>query len=189
MGKKQFARDPLLYIHQPSIGTPEAPMQSDYRSPRTMQTNAPLKANTAPTTVAESNTNKQDPIKKVPKQPIRKTAFEKQFNKTKQEDNTAEATQDDESILTDAAMLTEDATNITEPVKFKDRSLKDKISYFADAPEFAPKMRCEVKTEARTYRGYIVDRQEDIVYMRTGKRTSNTKIPVEKIIDIRMLGF
>ena len=186
MGKKQFARDPLLYIHQPSIGTPEAPMQSDYRSP---STNTTISDNANPTTVAEITTNKQEPIKKVPKQPIRKKAFEKQFNKTKQEDNTAEATQDDESILTDAATSTEDAANITEPVKFKDRSLKDKISYFADAPEFAPKMRCEVKTEARTYRGYIVDRQEDIVYMRTGKRTSNTKIPVEKIIDIRMLGF
>ncbi|MBP1947218.1 CotO family spore coat protein [Virgibacillus litoralis] len=34
MGEKKFAKSPLLYIHQPSIGTPKAPMQHQYTTPK-----------------------------------------------------------------------------------------------------------------------------------------------------------
>lgn len=194
MGKKQFARDPLLYIHQPSISTPEAPMQSDYQTQRSLQANTTAYTNTntitsTTTPKAVKSIEEQMPAKKTQKQPIRKTAFEKQFNKTRQEDtNTAENQKEADTADNQAKTTSsEDTSDKNEPVKFKDRSIEEKIAYFADAPEFAPKMRCEVKTDARTYRGYIADRQEETVYMRTGKRTTN--IPMTKITDIRMLGF
>ena len=164
MGKKRFAKDPLLYIHQPSIGTPKAPMQSNYTA-----SGKPKHA-----TVNETTQGTQSL-----KQPIRKTAFEKQFNKPKEE-NKKQVTMDEEPGDT------ESKTN-DDSVKFKDRTLEGKVAYFTDAPELAPKMRCEVKTEDRTYRGYIVNRQEDDVYMHSGKRS--LKIPMTKIKNIRMLGF
>jgi hypothetical protein len=186
MGKKQFAKDPLLYIHQPSISTPEAPMQSDYRSPsNNTQQNTTSRTNPETITPLNARSNKQVPTQKAQKQPVRKTAFEKQFSKTREEDTGKQVEQDD----TDASSASEDTSDTNETVKFNDRSVKEKVAYFVDAPDFAPKMRCEIKTDARTYRGYIVDQQENIVYLRTGKRTTNTKVPLEEIINIRMLGF
>lgn len=189
MGKNDFARDPLLYIHQPSISTPEAPMQSDYQTPQSNTTTTNTITSITAPKVDRNIDEEQMATKKIQKQPIRKTAFEKQFNKTKQEDMDAAKNEEDEDIADNQPKTTspEDTSEGNEPIKFKDRSIEEKIAYFADAPEFAPKMRCEVKTEERTYRGYIVDRQEDTVSMRTGKRTTN--ISATKIIDIRMLGF
>src|SRR5690625_331529 len=34
MGKRKFAKDPLLYIQQPTAGTSKAPMQDHYRTPK-----------------------------------------------------------------------------------------------------------------------------------------------------------
>src|SRR5690625_7827596 len=34
MGRRKFAKDPLLYIQQPTEGTAKAPMQDHYRTPK-----------------------------------------------------------------------------------------------------------------------------------------------------------
>ncbi|HLQ70739.1 MAG TPA: CotO family spore coat protein, partial [Bacillota bacterium] len=73
--------------------------------------------------------------------------------------------------------------------KFRDMTIKEKVYYFSDAPALSPKLRCEVQTINRSYRGKIVDFVDNEVYIRVGRRRSTTNIPFDEIRDIRLLGF
>lgn len=73
--------------------------------------------------------------------------------------------------------------------KFNDRTLEEKINYFAEAPEYAPKRKCEIKTEKKTYRGIITERDDEHVYIRVGNRARAMKIMIHEIKNIRLLGF
>ncbi|SDQ89157.1 Spore coat protein CotO [Virgibacillus subterraneus] len=159
MGEKKFAKSPLLYIHQPSIGTPKAPMQHQYTTPK----NAP-----AEQVVAQET-------KSVQKRPLRRDHFNKKSD-GEAEDTNEEADESDES-------------SDQERKKFKDMTLNERVDYFVNPPKHVPAMKCEVKTEERNYRGTIVDFLEDNVIMRLGRRTSTTEIPFDSINDIRLIGF
>lgn len=173
MGKKRFAKDPLLYIHQPSAQTPKAPMQHNYTSPQRRR-NKEVEDRTA-----------TPPTQNVQKKHLSRTFFKEEALysdelESETETNESEEDKDDEEI-------TDEDKN--ETPKFKDMTLKEKVDYFVDAPEYAPKLRCEVKTEKRTYRGLITDSIDDDVFIRVGKRSSSTAVPMEEIISIRLLGF
>lgn len=159
MGEKKFAKNPLLYIHQPSIGTPKAPMQHQYTTPK----KAP----------AEQVVTKE--TKSVQTRPVKRDNFSKKSGSG--EDDTNEAA--DES----------DESSDQERKKFKDMTLNERIEYFINSPKHVPVMKCEVKTEERNYRGIIVDFKEENIIMRVGRRTSTTGIPFEKVDDIRLIGF
>lgn len=159
MGEKKFAKNPLLYIHQPSIGTPKAPMQHHYTTPK----KAP----------AEQAVTKE--TKNVQTRPVKRDNFSKKS--VSEEDDTNEAA--DES----------DESSDQERKKFKDMTLNERIEYFVNSPKHVPVMKCEVKTEERNYRGIIVDFKEENIIMRVGRRTSTTGIPFEKVDDIRLIGF
>src|SRR5699024_11630472 len=49
--------------------------------------------------------------------------------------------------------------------KFKDMTLLEKVKYFADEPNHIPRIKCEIKTEDKSYRGYIMDIEEYTVYL------------------------
>src|SRR5699024_11650770 len=73
--------------------------------------------------------------------------------------------------------------------KFKDMTIEEKVEYFVSQPRHVPKLRCQIETNERKYRGIIIDFQEDHVFIRVGKRSSSTKISLDQITNIRMLGF
>ncbi|MBY7143124.1 hypothetical protein KFZ56_08645 [Virgibacillus sp. NKC19-3] len=174
MRKKKFAKDPLLYIHQPSTKTPKAPMQHNYTSPQRKR-NKEVEASTA------------DPqTQYVPKKSLNRSFYKEEalyFDEMESEveTNESEENEDDE----DKEPIDEEKTE----KRFKDMTLDEKVAYFVDAPEYAPKLRCEVKTEKRSYRGVITDSNDDEVFIRVGKRSSSTAVPMEEIISIRLLGF
>ncbi|MBU5267484.1 CotO family spore coat protein [Virgibacillus proomii] len=72
---------------------------------------------------------------------------------------------------------------------FKDMSIEEKIEYFLNAPNFAPRLKCEVKTSQRTYRGVITGSEGNDVFIRTGNRSTSTRISLEDIKHIKLLGF
>lgn len=72
---------------------------------------------------------------------------------------------------------------------FKEMTIEERVDYFIDSPSYAPKVRSEVVTENRKYRGVIKAREEDHVIIAIGSRTSPKRIPIEEIIDIRIIGF
>ncbi len=162
MGEKKFAKSPLLYIHQPSIGTPKAPMQHQYTTPK--------KAPAEQTVTQET--------KSVQTRPIRRDNFSKKSD-SQAEDPSEETDESDEN----------DESSDQERKKFKDMTLHERVDYFVNPPKHVPAMKCEVKTEERNYRGTIVDFKEENVIMRVGRRNSTTAIPFDSINDIRLIGF
>ncbi|WP_188455657.1 CotO family spore coat protein [Virgibacillus oceani] len=71
--------------------------------------------------------------------------------------------------------------------RFKEMTIAEKIDYFINMPSSLPKMKCEVKTDERSYRGIIIEKKEEDIFMLSGRR--RVKIAVEEIEAIRLLGF
>lgn len=179
MGKKRFAKDPLLYIHQPTIRTPEAPMQSNYITSReTKEKSGPIQANT--------------PAEPTQKKPLKRNSFHQKLAQTTEQSkpprkvDTVKWEQKSKVIENDEE---KQETMDKDTIKFIDMTVEQKVAYFSEAPSYAPKMRCEIKTEGRSYRGVITEAKDGEVFIRVGKRSTSTKIRLADIIDIRMLGF
>ncbi len=167
MGEKNNAKSPLLYIHQPTVRTPEAPMQSRYMTPKKKK-----KAK-----------SKEDG--NAVKRPVGRDYFVE-----KSADNQQDAASEAEPVETDEKAV-EDKSEETngERKQFKDMTIRERIDYFLNTPEHVPAMRCVISTDERRYRGIIADFQDETVYLRRGKRTAPAKIAFDYIQDIRMIGF
>ncbi|HLR74350.1 MAG TPA: CotO family spore coat protein [Virgibacillus sp.] len=161
MGERQFAKEPLLYIEQPTIQKPEAPMQQSFMTPKR---------------VTETTNRKQS---KSHSRPRRRAQYyiDQLYNSVADELDGEEQVDEKNS------------REQSRQKKFNELSLQGKIEYFADTPNYAPKIKCELITAERKYRGIITDFKDDFVFIRVGRRTTNTKVPFTDIQDIRMLGF
>lgn len=175
MRKRKSHKDPLLYIHQSNNKTPEAYMQQGYTTPkRYSETGIEGSYHTS-----ESNNNKKS-------RSIRKSSYFKSpyMNEENKEEYVTSKTNDAETEHEPDGL-----TQRPRDKKFKEMNIEEKIYYFSHAPDLAPKLRCEVKTYDRSFRGKIVDFANNEVYMRIGRRKSSEKIPFDEIRDIRLLGF
>lgn len=166
MGDNKSAKSPLLYIHQPYVRTPGASMQSHYMTPK------------------KQRDDKKKEHNKVIKRPVNRNHFTKQV----ESEDTEEAEEAGEQIES-SEDSPEHKDSGQERKKFREMTVEERIDYFLNPPKHAPVMRCEVKTEERKYRGTIVDSQDEKVYMRVGRRTTPTTIPIDSINEIRMIGF
>lgn len=185
MGQKKYAKSPLLYIHQPTVRTPEAPMQHNYRTPK-RSANDGLGAGEVPSGdggAGAPGSSSAVPKKRAPaRRPLQRENFSKPVEKEKSEDTTEDNERDKPSD-------THGNTDEDERKKFKDLTLRERVEYFLNTPEHVPTMRCEVRTEERKYRGKVVDFQEEQVFMRIGRRKSAIKIPFDEIFEIGLIGF
>lgn len=169
MGKKKFAKDPLLYIQQPTAQTPKAPMQHNYTSPQRRRNKEVEASATTPQTQS------------VPRKSLNRSFYKEEAlysDEMESEAETETETNESKEDKDDEETVDEDKNE----KKFKDMTLGEKVAYFVDAPEYAPKLRCEIKTEKRTYRGIITDSEGDDVFIRVGKRASSTAVPMKEII-------
>ncbi|WP_197046585.1 CotO family spore coat protein [Oceanobacillus salinisoli] len=71
--------------------------------------------------------------------------------------------------------------------QFKDMTIKERIEHFANTSQYAPKVRCEVKTDKKSFKGIISSFKDNKVEMQIGKRVF--QIPFDEIKDVRLLGF
>jgi hypothetical protein len=176
MGKRKFARDPLLYIQQPVIKTPEAQMQDQYMTPS-----------------KNKETESLPPPPQQQKTPVkRKTSYFKR----ELERGTPPASPPPENIEPAEAEEKEEKTEVDvqgdypeKTKKFKDMSLEEKVNYLLYSPTHIPKMKCELRTEEKTYRGIITDFQENNVFIRVGAKSSSRQVPFDQITGIKMLGL
>lgn len=154
--QKKYAKSPLLYIHQPGISHPKAPMQSNYATPKNKKPAEPQK-------------------QKVTTRPLKRDDFFTKAPIESEENESAEADLESSDNVEEQETSTSDK-------KFNDMTIQDKIDYFLSRPKHIPRMKCEVKTEERSFRGTIQDMEEDNILMRVGRRTSTTKIAIESKI-------
>ncbi|WP_010529953.1 CotO family spore coat protein [Lentibacillus jeotgali] len=173
MGDKKSAKSPLLYIHQPYVRTPEASMQSHYMTPKKQRDDKKKERNKAIKRPVNRNHFKK-PIE------TEETEEAEKAEGSEETEEQLESTEEDNSDLKDGGK---------ERKKFSEMTVEERIEYFLNPPKYAPVMRCEVKTKERRYRGAIIDFQDKKVYMRVGRRTTPTTIPIDEIDEIRMIGF
>lgn len=170
MENERFAVNPLLYIQQPTIVTPKAPMQHHYYTPKQTE---------------------QKPVKDERKVMIRQTRPLRRTNFFDAEESPESAN------MLDKSETQQETENLPIPatkepsstIKFKEMTLPEKIKYFSVQPDHAPNIRYEVKTADKRIQGVIIGAKEDSILMKVGRRTSNSEIQVSDIVNIRMLGF
>ena len=171
--QKKFAKSPLLYIHQPGVSDPKAPMQSNYATPKKEKQ-------------VESTTPK---VQSSSPRPLKRDNYFKKALEAKPEASPEKAKV--EPKTEDTAEKAKVTTELPDKPakKFNEMTVTEKVDYFLSKPDHIPSMKCEVKTEERAYRGIITNVEKDHVLMRVGRRTSTTEIAIESIIEIRLIGF
>ncbi|WP_226037633.1 CotO family spore coat protein [Aquibacillus saliphilus] len=160
MGKrKKRVQRPMLYIAQPELGDPLASMQSDYRTPKKKKVKKQNKQISGHTRTVSS----------------RKRAVSRESN--------VEYPSDDEVSQNRG----EDLGNRMERKRFSDMSIEEKVTYYAGMPFHVPKMKCEVVTLNKNYRGIIEDFHDGIVFMKTARK--EVEINIDEINDIQLVSL
>jgi|SRR5690625_2874149 len=163
MTKRKYAKDPMLYIQQPDNKQPRASMQHSYRTRKV-------------TTSIEGGGYSRS-----------RSFFDEEREARQNEENLELA--EEEEVFEEEEESTVQLKEEDNRKKFNDRTLEEKINYFANSPEYAPKKKCEIKTENKIYRGIITERDEEHVYIRVGNRARAVKITINEIKNIKLLGF
>ena len=76
-----------------------------------------------------------------------------------------------------------------ESKQFADMTLEEKVMYFIQRSNKTPAIKCEIKTENKKYRGFVVDFKDNVVFMKIENRANIREILFPEITSIRMLGF
>lgn len=77
--------------------------------------------------------------------------------------------------------------NESEEKSFYDMTVREQLTYLTSRPDFAPKLRCEVKADGQLYRGIMMDAEENVARMRTGRRT--VELAMDQIERIRLVSL
>src|SRR5690625_1785968 len=152
---KRYAENPLLYIHQPDVGTPNASMQSRYQTSKNK-------------TVSQSND--RDVNNKIPKGRVQRRYGGKLIPDQTEVENPS--INNDTPINSTETIQYEQSS----PKKFKEMDLAEKVKYLADEPNHATKIKHKNKTLDKTYRSVIEDFDGVTVFIRDGKRVEPRKI-------------
>ncbi|WP_190279426.1 CotO family spore coat protein [Ornithinibacillus gellani] len=166
-----YAREPMLYIHQPTLKVPEAKMQQHYRSYGRGNETLAVEDKT---TVQESVEREKRPVRRSPKKNVLSIPQDRIKDKV------------DKDISENEGMTQKEKQSRP---KFKDMKLLEKIAYLAEKPTHVPKMKCELKTAERNYRGIIMELKDEVVHMQVVRKPGITAIPITSVTDVRMLGF
>lgn len=161
MKKEQLAKGPLLYIEQPTLKSPPASMQSNYRS-------APNKEEVQTDDAREVDRNMS----------------EKQWNRRYiiEEDEYLQRKEEEKEVNTND--IEEDEGD---EVGFKDMTIEEKVNYLVHTPDYIPKVRCKVITAKKVYHGILTKSEQEAITIRT--RKVERRVLLKDITDIQLLGF
>lgn len=199
--KKSVAKQPMLYITQPSLQKAEANMQSSYQSKKEeRKASAKEKEEGAgkeekkPRLRTTRRLNLKNELRT--ESPILKEPETKQEELSKVSDAETETENETQSTLDDGNQSDSDEyqddsqhARRKRRNKFRDMSLEERVQYFIQLPPQVPKMKCEVSTEEESYRGWIDKYEEGTVTMKIIRRPFHINIPFESIREIRLMGF
>lgn len=68
-------------------------------------------------------------------------------------------------------------------------NVMEKIEFFTNLPKNMPRTLCEIETTEGKYRGVIMEREEEMVTIRSLTHTQPVELPLESIKVIQLLGF
>ncbi|MFS0672022.1 CotO family spore coat protein [Ornithinibacillus sp. 179-J 7C1 HS] len=187
MKRKKYAREPLLYIHQPTISSPTAPMQHSYTTPRKTKTTSDFTPQSTKEPEKTQNIKKKRPSLDAFSKGVTNTNEVMEQPKVKKKRPSIQIQEDVEAESSSSLFEESIDENSEERKKFKDMSIMEKIDYFINTPSHLPRMRCEVITDEKKYRGIILEKENELIAMRVGRRT--TRISINDIKEIRLLGF
>ncbi|GIO25778.1 CotO family spore coat protein [Ornithinibacillus bavariensis] len=191
--RSKFANEPLMYIHQPTVIRPSAPMQHTYRTPKKEDkiesVQKPVKKYPKPT---KQRTNisaiSKDIVHDLKEAPPNANDLANSAQNTSNKDLTGNSTPAEPSE-SPIPIEPQDNKDNNEKKKFRDMSILEKVMYFINTPNHLPRMRCEVITEEKKYRGIIKDFQEDHIIMQVGRRMPTTSISIKDVKGIQLIGF
>lgn len=183
MGNR-YAKEPLLYIHQPKRKTPEAKMQTDYMTPRKRKQSfaekienqrpkraRPIKRGSSSGEWIQAEKEELKEEEKIEEPKVEnKEDVEKEHDISKESDHESSGKADSK-------------TN-----NFDELSIEEKITYLIQKSKLFP-VKCELKTEEKTYRGVITQVEDEHVFIQANKRTSSRKVAKKSIHSVRMLGL
>lgn len=170
MGNR-YAKEPLLYIHQPKRKTPKAKMQSDYITPKKRKQSFAEK-------IENQRPKRPRPIKRGSGSGEWIQA-EKEEEQRKEEVKSEHVHSENNDDLSD----TKDR-----PEKFDELSIEEKINYLIQKSTLFP-VKCELKTDEKTYRGVLTQVEDEHVFIQANKRSPSRKVMKKSIHSIRMLGL
>src|SRR5699024_10387568 len=149
MGEDKYANNPLLYISQPDIKTPQARMQNHY---------------VTQTTKKKNQQNRQSGNKPLKRHTFPVSARRRRLNTDRmmEERNSHESHADDEAKTVHH--------NSHQLSKFNDMILKEKVDYFACTPKHIPKTKFKIQTSQKTYRGIITEFNNTTVIIQQGTK-------------------
>lgn len=73
--------------------------------------------------------------------------------------------------------------------KFVDMSIEERLDYFLSQPFFAPRVKCEIRTELRKYVGYIQSIEDNDVTILLPGRNKEVNVQLEEIMAVNLFGF
>ncbi|WP_087973286.1 CotO family spore coat protein [Oceanobacillus rekensis] len=82
-----------------------------------------------------------------------------------------------------------DQEEVPKRKNFKEMDIPEKIDYFINRPDFAPQVKCEIKTSEKSYRGIVTGFEENYVFLKPTNRKTPVQIGMDDIKDVQLLGF
>lgn len=214
--QKRVAREPMLYITQPEFQSAKPRMQSTYRSIPEEKASKP-EENDTPQTKENEESNPTSKRKErnlswerrnkgKDKFGLKTSATEIEEPQSKQpspwdeaEKNEGNADQPEAAEQEGESTEDEDTGKEERPKgsfsnrkrreRFKDMTLEEKVEYFIQLPSSVPRMKCEVFTDEKSYRGWIQAYEDGIVTMKILQRPFRVEVPFESIESIELKGF
>lgn len=159
MRKKNTALEPLMYIEQPTEHIPHSTMQQTYSS---LYDHIPTASEKSliPSAKDQFKSKDSDPSEGSEQKDSKKAqGSEKKKNHSKEKQH------------------------------FADLTIEEKIHYCTSTSSYIPKIMCVIKTDTKATIGIIEKYEEGIIYIKPRKSHVRLEIPLEEIINIRMVGF
>lgn len=172
MAESRYARDPLLYIQQPRLNSPQAKMQSNYRTSR----------------------KENRKVRKVDKEE-RNVFHDQLMNKarrSKEQERWDLNEAEEAAEVAKAEPLVDQHQHHemeTQNTAFKDLDLRGKIDYLLNKPQHLPPLKCEIRTSESIHHGIIIRFEEPYVYIKSRRHPQPKQIVFDQIVSIRILSL
>ncbi|GGM24640.1 hypothetical protein GCM10011351_08000 [Paraliobacillus quinghaiensis] len=183
--RKRYTERPTVYIAQPDFEKPAASMQSEYRTPKKVES---TKTTNKPEIPVRPKKTKRKAVNVADKeQSLDKVESNSDLDVDREEVENDHYESSDDIALQDNEV--EESKNSSDKKAFVDMSVVEQVDYLATSRAHVPKIKCEITTEKERYRGIVREIEDDIVKFESFRRPKFHQIKIEEIQTIRLLGF
>ncbi|AME05712.1 MULTISPECIES: CotO family spore coat protein [Bacillus] len=184
-------KKPLMYIVQPDYSDTQSSMQDILIKRKTPQ--PPIEE---PAHGKQEEKSKAQPVEAAPAEPEKQTP--EQHSRTEeaaqeipaQVQGAAEpdaAEKEPEAVHNDASEERVPPKRVKKPMSRM--SILEKIDFLTKLPHNMPRALCLIEANGKTYRGVIVGRKNDAIYLRTTSNGAPAELAISDITSLHPLGF